>query len=181
MWKQSSKYGVAKVRAGCQFVIIIHERPESERSWRYPGNPTLGQSLPVSSWSGPSCSKLTTSLVNDSLKFTSSDTHICWNFRLKKLTYFQQNISEYCILILFFVVFFFFFVCLFFKKKNFSNLETWLRLTLEHITKTRLFKYIENFTSKNWKVSNKNSDIFSYICSKHRLWVLVRTASPKRF
>ena len=29
------------------------------------------------SWqSGPSCSKLTTSLVNDSLKFTSSDTQI---------------------------------------------------------------------------------------------------------
>ena len=33
---------------------------------------------------GPSCSKLTTSLVNDSLKFTSSDTQICWNFLLKK-------------------------------------------------------------------------------------------------
>ena len=30
--------------------------------------------------SGPSCSKLTTSLVNDSLKFTSSDMQICWNF-----------------------------------------------------------------------------------------------------
>ena len=29
---------------------------------------------------GPSCSKLTTSLVNDSLKFTSSDSQICWNF-----------------------------------------------------------------------------------------------------
>ena len=29
-----------------------------------------------SSRSGPSCSKLTTSLVNDSLKFTSSDTQI---------------------------------------------------------------------------------------------------------
>ena len=29
------------------------------------------------SLSGPSCSKLTTSLVNDSLKFTSSDTQIC--------------------------------------------------------------------------------------------------------
>ena len=29
------------------------------------------------------------------------------------------------------------------------------------ITKTRLFKYVENFTSKNWKFSNKkNSDIF---------------------
>ena len=26
---------------------------------------------------GPSCSKLSTSLVNDSLKFTSSDTQIC--------------------------------------------------------------------------------------------------------
>ena len=26
---------------------------------------------------GPSCSKLTTSLVNDSLKVTSSDTQIC--------------------------------------------------------------------------------------------------------
>ena len=33
---------------------------------------------------GPSCSKLTMSLVNDSLKFTSSDTQICWNFLLKK-------------------------------------------------------------------------------------------------
>ena len=29
-----------------------------------------------------------------------------------------------------------------------------------YITKTRLFKYIENFTSKNWKFSDKNSDIF---------------------
>ena len=28
------------------------------------------------------------------------------------------------------------------------------------ITKTRLFKCIENFTSKNWKFSDKNSDIF---------------------
>ena len=50
---------------------------------------------------GPSCSKLTTSLVNDSLKFTSSDTRICRNFLLKKmwvafavqklLTFFQQK------------------------------------------------------------------------------------------
>ena len=30
-----------------------------------------------------------------------------------------------------------------------------------YITKTRLFKYIENFTSKKtWKFSDKNSDIF---------------------
>ena len=26
--------------------------------------------------------------------------------------------------------------------------------------KTRLFKYIENFTTKTWKFSDKNSDIF---------------------
>ena len=58
--------------------------------------------------SGPSCSKLTTSLVNDSLKFTLSDTQICWNvfaenmwvaFAVQKLlTFFQQKISEYCVL-----------------------------------------------------------------------------------
>ena len=57
---------------------------------------------------GPSCSKLTMSLVNDSLKFTSSDTQIFWYFLLKKmwvafavqklLTFFQQKISKYCIL-----------------------------------------------------------------------------------
>ena len=35
--------------------------------------------------SGPSCSNLTTSFVNDSLKFTSSDMQICWNFLLKKI------------------------------------------------------------------------------------------------
>ena len=29
-----------------------------------------------------------------------------------------------------------------------------------NITKTRLFKYIEIFTTKNWKFSDKNSDIF---------------------
>ena len=28
------------------------------------------------------------------------------------------------------------------------------------ITKTRLFKYIENFTTKKWKFSDKNSDVF---------------------
>ena len=29
-----------------------------------------------------------------------------------------------------------------------------------YITKTRVFKYIENFITKNWKFSDKNSDIF---------------------
>ena len=50
-----------------------------------------------------------------------------------------------------------------------------------NITKTRLFKYIENFTSKNWKFSGKKLWYFSHICLKHRLWVLVRTASARRF
>ena len=42
------------------------------------------------------------------------------------------------------------------------------------IRKTRLFKYVENFATKNWKFSDKNSDIFSYLCSKHRLWILLK-------
>ena len=33
-------------------------------------------------------------------------------------------------------------------------------LLVRDITKTRLCKYVENFTSKNWKFSDKNSDIF---------------------
>ena len=49
------------------------------------------------------------------------------------------------------------------------------------ITKTHLFKNIENFTSKNWKFSDKNLWYFSCFCSKHRLWVHVRTASTRRF
>ena len=52
-----------------------------------------------------------------------------------------------------------------------------------HITKTRLFKYIEYFTIKKAKISDKKFwyFFFSYFCSKHRLWVFVRTASARRF
>ena len=52
------------------------------------------------------------------------------------------------------------------------------------ITKTRLFKYIESFTSKIYKFSDKKTLFFFlyiYFCSKHRLWVLVWTASTRRF
>ena len=42
-------------------------------------------------WSGPSCSKLTMSLVNDLLKFTSSGMQICWNFLLKKMWVFSAK------------------------------------------------------------------------------------------
>ena len=50
------------------------------------------------------------------------------------------------------------------------------------ITKTRLFKYTGNLSPKteNFQVKKKNR-YFSYFCTKHRLWVLVRTASPRRF
>ena len=44
------------------------------------------------------------------------------------------------------------------------------------ITKTRLFKYTEIFITKKWKFSDKKLRHVSYFCSKHRLWVLVRTA-----
>ena len=36
-------------------------------------------------WWSSGLTKLTTSLVNDLLKFTSSDAQICWNFLLKKM------------------------------------------------------------------------------------------------
>ena len=35
-----------------------------------------------------------------------------------------------------------------------------MQTIIVHITKTRLLKYIENFISKYWKFSDKNSDIF---------------------
>ena len=50
-----------------------------------------------------------------------------------------------------------------------------------HITKTCLFKYTENFTTKNGNFLIKKLWYFPYFCSKHRLWVLVRTASARRF
>ena len=52
---------------------------------------------------------------------------------------------------------------------------------IRFITKTRLFKYTENFTTKKWNFSDTKFKYFSYFCSKHRLWVLVRTASSRRF
>ena len=57
--------------------------------------------------------------------------------------------------------------------------STLLIPTLDTITKTRLFKYIEDFITRNWKFLYKNSDIFHISAQKHRLWVLVRTASSR--
>ena len=70
-------------------------------------------------------------------------------------------------------------------RKNFLIQWTLVRTTtFVPITKTRLFKYIETFTIKIWKFSDKKFWYFlyfSYVCSKHRLWVLVRTALMRQF
>ena len=39
-----------------------------------------------------------------------------------------------------------------------------------HITKTRLVKYIENFTTENWKFSDKNSDRFHISAENIDCW-----------
>ena len=58
------------------------------------------------------------------------------------------------------------------KKLLLQNQESWGWI---FITKTRLFKYIENFTTKQWIFSGWKFWYISYFCSKHGLWVLVRT------
>ena len=44
-----------------------------------------------------------------------------------------------------------------------SNWNSILKNQNQHITKTCLFKYIENLTSKNWKFSDKIFGIFAQI------------------
>ena len=61
--------------------------------------PKYHQILPLIYSSGPGCSKLTTSLVNDSLKFQTLISQICQYFLLQKLLlFFQQKISVYLII-----------------------------------------------------------------------------------
>ena len=48
-------------------------------------------------------------------------------------------------------------------------------------TKTRLFKYTRTYTTKKRKFSDKKFWYSWHFCSKHILWVLVRTASTRRF
>ena len=70
----------------------------------------------------------------------------------------------------------------------FIILDTFWKLILFlNITKTCLFKNIENFTFKNWKFSDKKkkkkkkkSDIFYISAQTMDCGVLVRTASTKR-
>ena len=55
---------------------VVEQRPTNDSTEEY--------------LSGPSCSKLTISLVNDTLKFILSEKQICWIFWLKKCEYLLQ-------------------------------------------------------------------------------------------
>ena len=46
------------------------------------------------------------------------------------------------------------------QRKVWSYIESFRDTFHKFITKTRLFKYIENISSKNRKFPDKNSDIF---------------------
>ena len=65
-----------------------------------------------------------------------------------------------------------------------GNCYTKDKLMLTYIQSLRKHPYstpIENFTTKNWKFSDKKFQYFSYFCSIHRLWVLFRTASMRQW
>ena len=70
-WKNKKSILVCRLLKILPRVLCIH----SPTFWH--------ELLPVQWTPGPSCSKLTMSLVNDLLKFTLSDMQICWNFLLK--------------------------------------------------------------------------------------------------
>ena len=46
------------------------------------------------------------------------------------------------------------------RKKWGTNNDSTNIIYIKPITKTSLFKYTETFTTKKWKFSDKNSDIF---------------------
>ena len=83
--------------------------------------------------------------------------------------------------------------CIFWKKniiKSFAEFaERKLNVTLyckvvsdTHYEKKKPIQiYWKFYHPKKWKFSDKKFWYFSYFCSKHRLWVLVRTASARRF
>ena len=76
---------------------------------------------------------------------------ICiWKFFIFRLWNFQYTLYLYRLV----------FVMAFENVVLFGSILTGSNMLINYITKTRLFKYIENFTIKNWKFSDKNSDVF---------------------
>ena len=51
----------------------------------------------------------------------------------------------------------------------------------EHYENMPIQIYRKFHLKKKLKIFDKKLSYFSYFCSKHRLWVLVRTASVRRF
>ena len=66
------------------------------------------------------------------------------------------------------------------KTKKKTN-AVWYGTLRVHYENTPMQIYRKFHLQKIENFQIKNSDIFSYFCSKHRLWVLVRTASARRF
>ena len=95
---------------------------------------------------GPSCSKLSTSLVSDSLKFTSSDTQICWNILLKKCAYLLQ----------------------FFSAKNIRILCIESAKTVNEMTLNELVKLTTLWTTGPRTLTSEN--VPSDMCAQRRLW-----------
>ena len=62
-----------------------------------------------------------------------------------------------------------------FIKADTILVSAWIKAASQNITKTCLFKYTENFTTKKGKLSDQKKKIwyFSYFCSKNRLWYLL--------
>ena len=60
-----------------------------------------------------------------------------------------------------------------------QDLRCSLAESRDTLRKHACFKCIENFTSQNWNFSDKKRWYFSNFSSKHKLWVLVRTASAE--
>ena len=74
--------GIEKMYRRCSGIAADHSLPMAPR--RRANKPWQTVHKPQTKATRVSCSKLTTLLVNDSLKFTISDTQICWIFLLKK-------------------------------------------------------------------------------------------------
>ena len=101
----------------------------------------------------PSCSKLTMSLVNDSLKFTSSDTHkyaeiFCW-----------KNVSSFCIAKATHIL----------SAKNIRILCIESTKTVNEMTLNKLVKLTTLWTTGPWMHMHRMSWICTfYTCSKAR-------------
>ena len=67
-----------------------------------------------------------------------------------------------------------------YKTDNFFHINRYFK-SVSKMALLHRFYCTENFTTKKWKFTYDKFWYVSSFCSKHRLWVLVRTASVMRF